>query len=99
LGKAHEDVGNHDIAWQHVVAGNDLHRSRLRYDAALDAAVVEGLVTAFPTRLSPAIGETPDAPIFIVGLPRTGTTLVERILGSHPLVHASGERTCTVSKP
>jgi len=91
LGKAHEDVGNHAIAWQHVVAGNDLHRARLRYDAALDAAVVEGLVTAFPTRLSPATTETPDAPIFIVGLPRTGTTLVERILGSHPLVHASGE--------
>ncbi len=92
LSKAHEDARDHATAWQHVVSGNNLHRSRLRYDASLDAAVFDGLISGFAIR-RPAVTRpsTTNPPIFIVGLPRTGTTLVERILGNHPDVHAAGE--------
>jgi tetratricopeptide (TPR) repeat protein len=91
LGKAHEDAGDHATSWRHVVAGNDLQRSHMRYDPAVDAAVVDGLIEAFPTRLPTVATASAEAPIFIVGLPRTGTTLVERILSSHSTVHAGGE--------
>ncbi len=91
LGKAYEDLGDHAASWQNLTAGNDLHRARLRYDPALDAAVIDGLIAGFPAPRTSAPPSGTDAPIFIVGLPRTGTTLVERILGSHPSVHAAGE--------
>ena len=90
--KAHEDLGAADAAFAHLDAANRAHRARIGYDPATDAALVQALCAAFE---DPAYftgpGLTDAAPIFVVGLPRTGTTLVERILAAHPQVHSLGE--------
>jgi tetratricopeptide (TPR) repeat protein len=104
LAKSYEDLGDHAASWRHLRAGNQIERSRIQYDASTDRAVIDRIIEDFPAQLagqtqpkaaSETAGGRPDArgasPIFIVGLPRTGTTLVERILGSHSQVHAAGE--------
>ncbi len=97
LGKAYEDLGEYAESWRHVATGNRLERARLRYDRHLDRAVIDALIAGFarstdPAPTAPGASEASEAPpIFIVGLPRTGTTLVERILASHSAVHAAGE--------
>jgi len=91
LAKSYEDLGDYAACWRHLSAGNGLERATMQYDAQLDRAVLEQIIAAFPA----VEGRTPDttgeSPIFIVGLPRTGTTLVDRILGSHSQVHSAGE--------
>jgi tetratricopeptide (TPR) repeat protein len=90
LAEAYDAQGDADASWRHLTAGNRLERSRLRYNPALDRAMFERLASAFTEAAPPASGQ-PDSPIFVVGLPRTGTTLVERILASHSQVHDAGE--------
>ena len=91
LAKAYEDLGDYAASWRHLRAANRLERSLVRYDAALDRALIEQMIAAFPEVEPVAPDTTGESPIFIVGLPRTGTTLIERILGSHSQVHAAGE--------
>jgi hypothetical protein len=91
LAKAYEDIGDHAANWRHICAGNALERARLRYDSSLDRAVIERIITAFPTIENRSADTSGESPIFIVGLPRTGTTLVDRILGSHSQVYSAGE--------
>ena len=91
LAKSYNDLLDHAASWRHLVAGNGLERTRLQYDSGLDRAVIEQLIAAFPAVEAAWPDRTGERPIFIVGLPRTGTTLVERILGSHSQVHAAGE--------
>jgi tetratricopeptide (TPR) repeat protein len=95
LGKAWEDLGDHDRAFTHLAEGNRLKR------ATFDGTPEDGeawlgpaLAGAFPAARCAdraAAPETPPTPIFIVGMPRSGTSLVEQILASHPLVHGAGE--------
>lgn len=91
LAKAYEESGDYPTSWRHLAAGNNLKRSRLRYRATHDTTVVDRIIAGFATALPPAQPESPESPIFIVGLPRTGTTLVDRTLGSHSEVHSAGE--------
>ena len=91
LAKCYADLGDYAASWRHLVAGNGLERTRLQYDSGLDRAVIERIVAAFPSVEASWPDVTGERPIFIVGLPRTGTTLVEQILGSHSQVHAAGE--------
>jgi hypothetical protein len=64
----------------------------LQYDIQRDVATVDWIIEAFPQGPAEAdVGLSSPEPIFIVGLPRSGTTLVERILGSHSSVTAAGE--------
>ena len=93
LGKEHEDLGNHDAAWSHYDAGASGRRRRLRYRVEGDLEVIDRLIDVFDAGW---LADTPapqpgPGPVFIVGLPRTGTTLVDRILSSFDAVASLGE--------
>ena len=93
LGKAYGDLGRADESLDHYLAGNAMVRSRLAYDEASTLRRLAGIEQVFSAGLlagAPAVGEA--GPIFIVGMPRSGTTLVEQMLASHPAVHGGGER-------
>jgi hypothetical protein len=86
----------HERAFQHLAEANRLRRQRIPYDATSERLVF-GQLTGFfdPTffRDLPAPRTQAAGPIFIVGMPRAGTTLVEQILSSHSEVSAGGEAT------
>jgi tetratricopeptide (TPR) repeat protein len=91
LAKSHEDLGDHATSWRHLVIANRLERARNDYEPANDRAAFERIMAGFPD-IEPVYPDiTHERPIFIVGLPRTGMTLVERIVGSHSRVAAAGE--------
>jgi tetratricopeptide (TPR) repeat protein len=94
LGKALEDAGDYADAFDHYARGNALRRKLIRYDADDNAAHVERSRRLFTREFFAAHAGTgcpaPD-PIFIVGLPRSGSTLVEQILASHPMVEGTQE--------
>jgi tetratricopeptide (TPR) repeat protein len=91
LAKGREDLGQHAASWRHLVAANRLERARSDYKPESDRAIFEEIIAAFAETEAERPDLTHERPIFIVGLPRTGTTLVERILGSHSQVDAAGE--------
>jgi tetratricopeptide (TPR) repeat protein len=94
LGKAFEDARDFEASFRHYAEGNRLRRAAIHYDAERTTASVErsrALFTAgfFASRAGSGAAE-PD-PIFIVGLPRSGSTLVEQILSSHSQVEGTME--------
>lgn len=95
LAKAYEDMGNFDRAFQLYVDNNRLRKEELNYSIEQDQALFSLIRSAFGT-LIPSLGESEietcsHRPIFIVGMPRSGTSLVEQILASHPQVFGAGE--------
>jgi Flp pilus assembly protein TadD len=92
LAREYEDIGEGHAAFRHLDAANTSHKARIGYDFASDAAIFDAIEAGF-RRPDFFVGSStvPDAPIFITGMPRTGTTLVDRILSSHPNVHSAGE--------
>jgi tetratricopeptide (TPR) repeat protein len=99
LGKAFDDLGDHAEAMRCYEAGNQLLAMSARLDRAALAAKYDGIIARFTVatlaqaqrsspRLEPGDG---DLPVFIFGMPRSGTTLVEQILSSHPGVAAGDE--------
>ncbi|MGC4251442.1 MAG: sulfotransferase [Sphingobium sp.] len=89
LAKELEDVGQPEEALERLCAANAGHRRTLAYSFARDAGAFDAIEAAWPL---PAASEpSADAPIFVIGMPRTGTTLVDRIISSHPLVESAGE--------
>jgi len=97
LAKEYEDLGNYQRSFERLQRGARARREHLQYDIATDVATVDWIMQAFPVATDePAVPGTAAAPataapIFIVGLPRSGSTLVERILSSHSLVSSAGE--------
>jgi tetratricopeptide (TPR) repeat protein len=94
LGKAFEDCGDPEQAFAHYDAGNKLRRARLDYSADDTHRHVERTKAYFtPERIAARAGQgcpAPD-PIFILGLPRAGSTLIEQILSSHSQVEGTME--------
>ncbi|MBB3860340.1 thioredoxin-like negative regulator of GroEL [Novosphingobium hassiacum] len=87
-----ENAGEADQCFAHLASGNAIHRAALAYDFSADEAVFDAIRRAFSRELPLLTDSTVvDAPLFVVGLPRTGTTLVDRILSSHPAVTSAGE--------
>lgn len=92
LAKEHEDLGNAPEAFRHLAAANAAHKQAIRYDFAQDAAIFDAIEALFGNGdMGAGTGLAGTAPIFVVGMPRTGTTLVDRILSSHRDVEAAGE--------
>jgi tetratricopeptide (TPR) repeat protein len=90
--KEYEDLEQYSDSWRHLERGARLRREHLKYDVRYDLDTVDWIMRAFPHAPAEPIDGCPSRePIFIVGLPRSGTTLVERILGSHSGVFAAGE--------
>jgi tetratricopeptide (TPR) repeat protein len=95
-GQALSDVGRNDASFDHFLKGNALHRANVRYNEAetlgLFAHLPE-LMTSEVLAAKRGLGDSSQAPIFIIGMPRSGSTLIEQILASHPQVFGAGERT------
>ncbi|MCI4588718.1 sulfotransferase [Sphingobium sp. BYY-5] len=93
LAKSHEDMGNAAEAFAHLSVANAAHKQAIGYDFAQDAAIFDAIERLFADGAPKTWGRGLDepAPIFVVGMPRTGTTLVDRILSSHQQVGSAGE--------
>lgn len=91
LAKAHEDLGQPDAAMAWLGRAKAKKKDQIGYRFAQDAPLFEAARANAAHQGGP--GHKDDAPIFIVGLPRTGTTLVDRILSSHAEVVSAGELT------
>ena len=94
LGKALEDEGNYDESFRHYAQGNALRRRTVNWDADAHHAAIERVAAYFQPGLFAAreqSGNPSPAPIFIVGMPRAGSTLLEQILASHSQVEGTME--------
>jgi tetratricopeptide (TPR) repeat protein len=94
VGKALTDLKQYDEAFQHLLQGNALKRKTFVYDEAQMLAMLENLKTKFSPELfrsRSGCGDSSWSPIFIVGMPRSGTTLLEQVLASHSKVFGAGE--------
>jgi tetratricopeptide (TPR) repeat protein len=94
LGKAYADVGAHEKAFPHFLAGNAQRRREFHYDEVGTLAMMERVKAAFTRELfrqKAGLGDASEIPVFIVGMPRSGTTLVEQMLAAHPKVIGAGE--------
>ncbi|HEX7814437.1 tetratricopeptide repeat-containing sulfotransferase family protein [Dyella sp.] len=90
MGKEHEDLGRYASAFEHYRRGKQARRTQRPYDRRRDVGMVDQLMRTFPLTAR-TTGHPTREPIFVMGMPRTGTTLIERILSSHPQVQAAGE--------
>jgi tetratricopeptide (TPR) repeat protein len=94
LGKAYEDLKRHDEAFPHFIEGCRLKRERIEYNADNNQLIAQNICKTFtPERIESLRGAGSDsrAPIFVLGMPRSGTTLTETIIASHPDVYGAGE--------
>jgi tetratricopeptide (TPR) repeat protein len=94
LGNVYERAGRVDDAFRHLAAGNALKRAEIAYDEAAALAYVRSLEAAFGNPLMGELrgcGDPAERPVFIVGMPRSGSTLVEQLLAAHPAVVGIGE--------
>jgi tetratricopeptide (TPR) repeat protein len=95
-GEALSGMGRHDASFDHLLKGNALQRAGLRYNEAESLGLfahLPQLLTSDALASARGLGDESAAPIFIVGMPRSGSTLIEQILASHLQVFGAGERT------
>ncbi len=94
LGKTYDGLQEYDKAFPHFAAGCRLKRAQVQYDADNTEKIYASIMTYLSRenidRLRGA-GDPSDIPIFILGMPRSGTTLVETIIANHPMVYGAGE--------
>ena len=94
LAKAYEDRHEYDRAWDYYREGNSKQRATVTYDPVQTESMSDRLVRAFDREFLSArraVGHPDPAPIFILGLPRSGSTLLEQVLASHSLVEGTSE--------
>jgi tetratricopeptide (TPR) repeat protein len=96
LGKIFDDCGAYDDAFAHYSEGNALNHRTSHFDASQLAAHAHRVVSTFDAEFFASRrkhGCSSELPVFIVGMPRSGTTLVEQIIASHPQARGAGELT------
>ena len=94
LGKIHDDRGEWDTAFAHYERANRPFTGAATRQVNESLALMDRMRTVFDAdwfRTRPAATEADPTPVFIVGMPRSGTTLVEQCLAAHPAVHGAGE--------
>ncbi|RKP51906.1 tetratricopeptide repeat-containing sulfotransferase family protein [Pararobbsia silviterrae] len=94
LGKAYLDTKDSARAFVHLNEGNRLKRSTFAYDVAAAGEWMARVAEAFPAERFAqwqGLGVASDMPVFVLGMPRSGTTLIEQIVSSHPSVTGAGE--------
>ncbi|MFS8063231.1 MAG: tetratricopeptide repeat-containing sulfotransferase family protein [Luteimonas sp.] len=91
LYKEYEDLADYPQAFAHLTRGKLAGSSSRGYSIERDEALFAALIDSFPAPQPEASGFRTTEPIFVFGMPRTGTTLVERIISSHPEVYSAGE--------
>lgn len=94
MAKAQEDCGDYDAAWEFYDQGNRVQRMLVSYDPVQTEVLNDAVKAVFDTdflRRHAGDGNPSAAPIFVVGLPRSGSTLIEQILASHSRVEGTSE--------
>jgi tetratricopeptide (TPR) repeat protein len=94
IGKAAEDLGNYALAMQHFDAADGVRRSYTPFDSAAFPVEIDRVIARCTTDLMERVrdhGSSNATPVLIIGMPRSGTTLVEQIVSSHPDAGAAGE--------
>ncbi len=94
LGKAHELNKNYDLSFKYYEEGNWLQRKTLDYNAQVNSDLIDKTIEFFNkniNKLNFDVGNKTKDPIFILGLPRAGSTLIEQILSSHSLIEGTQE--------
>jgi tetratricopeptide (TPR) repeat protein len=94
LAKGLEDIGDYKGAFKHLRRGNDSKRKQIDFDEPRDAAMFERISRVFDgglfNRLQ-GMGAPSSMPIFVLGMPRSGSTLIEQVLAGHPQIQSGGE--------
>jgi hypothetical protein len=96
LAKAFEDQERYDVAFAEMDAANAIKRGMIDYDEARELGRMDLIAAEFSAERLEALagsGDSTPGPVFVVGMPRSGTTLVEQILASHPDAFGAGELT------
>src|SRR5271165_6607837 len=94
IGKAAEDFGDYALAMQHFDAADDVRRGFAPFDSAAFSTEIDRLIARCKPELiarAPELGIGDATPVLIIGMPRSGTTLVEQIVSVHPEAGAGGE--------
>jgi len=94
LGKAYDDLKEYDKAFPHFLEGARIKRAKLHYSPEADSARIDRLIAVFDKKYftkRKGAGDPSDLPVFVLGMPRSGTTLTEQIIASHSKVHGAGE--------
>ena len=95
LGKAFSDLGNVESSMNRYILANKAVRKNLKYSHESQRKLFEDIKQVFDESRMKSLeesGHKSRVPIFILGMPRSGSSLIEQILASHPSVHGSGER-------
>jgi len=94
LGKAFLDTGDSARAFAHLNEGSRMKRATFSYDPESTSRWMRSIAAVFSAdflRRHEGLGAASTMPVFVMGMPRSGTTLVEQILASHPAIHGAGE--------
>ena len=94
LGNIYRGSKSFDQAFSHFLEANTLYRKTFVYDAKEHALLIDSLIKVYSERFfkrKHQFGSASQLPVFILGMPRSGTTLVEQIISSHPKVYGAGE--------
>jgi tetratricopeptide (TPR) repeat protein len=94
LGKIHDDLGDYAEAFRHYGEANRLEHEHLAFDRAQHTGLIDRMISTFDAEFFAArrhLGSASTRPILIIGMPRSGTTLVEQIISSHSRVFGAGE--------
>jgi tetratricopeptide (TPR) repeat protein len=100
LGKALEDAGQYELAFSHYAKGNAVRRKQAAYDATVNHANMRRACATHTREFFAArkgMGFDAPDPIFVLGMPRSGSTLIEQILSSHPAVEGTAELTAIIA--